>query len=77
MYILRKTKHTTTLVEMTTAEYNEAITAEHSSLLGTDDHVTHTRITSEQARRYVKDGGTHETGLWVDGGKVRYAPPNS
>jgi hypothetical protein len=29
------------------------------------------------ARKWVLDGKHHETGLWVDDGKVRYAEPQS
>lgn len=29
------------------------------------------------ARDWVKSGKEHETGLWVDNGKVRYAQPQS
>lgn len=32
------------------------------------------RVTAEYARRWVKQGLIHETGLWVDGDRVRYAP---
>lgn len=42
-----------------------------------DDPIhTYHRCTSEHARNLVKRGFQHETGLWVDNGKVKYARPN-
>jgi hypothetical protein len=36
--------------------------------------VGYDRVSPEYARRWVKNGNTHETPLWVDwDGKVRYA----
>lgn len=35
--------------------------------------VGYDRVSPEYAHRWVKNGGVHETGLWVDNGKVRYA----
>jgi hypothetical protein len=35
--------------------------------------VGYDRVSPEYAHRWVKSGGHHETGLWVDNGKVRYA----
>ena len=35
--------------------------------------VGYDRVSPEYARQWVKNGGHHETGLWVDNGKVRYA----
>ena len=30
-------------------------------------------VLSAEARQWVRDGKEHETGLWVDGGAVKYA----
>lgn len=77
MYVFRRTKHTTTLVEMTPTEYRNAINEEHRSTLNPEKRVHYELTTANRARRYVKDGGHHETGLWVDAdGKVRYARPD-
>ena len=54
------------LTEMTAKELKEAEARN-------DPQVTYKRIDSVRARQMVKDGYTHETGLWVDDGKVRYA----
>lgn len=73
MYVFRRTKHTKTLIEMTPAEYRKAVATEHSAPLDAENRVTHQQVTPNQARQWVKNGGHHETGLWVDDGKVRYA----
>jgi len=31
-------------------------------------------VSAEYAHNWVKKGYTHETGLYLDGGRVRYAP---
>lgn len=38
---------------------------------------TYEPVPSEVARKWVLDGKEHETGLWVEDGKVRYAPRGS
>jgi hypothetical protein len=54
----------TTLVESTQRQTEQA----DISRVGYD------RVSPEYARQWVKDGGHHETPLWVDyDGKVRYA----
>ncbi|MBS3648815.1 hypothetical protein KEU06_09375 [Pseudaminobacter sp. 19-2017] len=56
-----------TLTEMTAKELR---TAEAENRSGIEYNI----VTAEMARRYVKQGMVHETGLWVDmDGKVRYA----
>jgi hypothetical protein len=52
-----------TLVESTQRQVEQA----DISKVGYD------RVSPEYAHKWVKNGGHHETGLWVDNGKVRYA----
>lgn len=45
-------------------------------------HATHLQfsdrpVAANVAHKWVLDGKEHETGLWVDDGKVRYAQPQS
>lgn len=77
MYVLRQTMHHTALIEMTPTEYRETVNEEARASVEPAKRVQHRRVTADEARRYVKAGGHHETGLWVDAdGKVRYAPPD-
>ncbi|THK33455.1 hypothetical protein EHS39_36205, partial [Ensifer sp. MPMI2T] len=77
MYVLRTTMHHMALIEMTPTEYRETIDEEARASVEQVKRVRHQRITADEARRYVKAGGHHETGLWVDAdGKVRYAHPD-
>ena len=73
MYVFRTRGTHTTLIEMSQSEYLAALEAEFKTVSAPEPRTRHKRTTSEEARRYVKDGGHHETGLWVDEGKVRYA----
>lgn len=76
MYVVRTATHKlpdTTyvshdyLMQMTAKELREA-EAE------APDHIEYNIVTAEMARRYVKQGMTHMTPLWVDDdGKVQYA----
>lgn len=54
------------LIEMTRAEYRKRV-AEHDDVY---------EISAAEAHRRVKDGDIHETGLWVDEGRIRYAKPD-
>ncbi|MCO5730116.1 hypothetical protein [Rhizobium sp. SSA_523] len=73
MYVFRTRGAQTTLIEMTHREYLAALEHEFKTVSAPEPKTRHKRTTAEEARRYVKDGGHHETGLWVDDGKVRYA----
>lgn len=74
MYVFRRTKYRTTLTEMTPAEFKEALESDLKTKLDPENRVIHERTTPEQARKWVRTGGHHETPLWVDmDGKVRYA----
>jgi len=63
-YALRETAHTTTLVELASAK-------EEQHLQAAGYYVR--RVTRDYAHRWVKQDGHHETGLYVDEGKVKYA----
>jgi len=63
-YAIRETAHTTTLVEIASVK-------EEQKLQAAGYHVR--RVTREYAHRWVKGDGHHETGLYVDEGKVKYA----
>jgi hypothetical protein len=39
--------------------------------------VKYQKVDVATAHKWVLDGKEHETGLWVDAGKVRYAQPQS
>ncbi len=45
--------------------------------LATDLQFADRPVAANVARKWVFDGKEHETGLWVDDGKVRYAEPQS
>lgn len=65
MYVLRLSPYGQTLTEVTAREYLRAQEVDRNA---------YRRVDAEFARRYVKNGGHHETALWVDtDGKVRYA----
>jgi len=56
------------IVAMGTATLVETLNATHQP------GVSYKPVTADTARRWVKDGGLHETGLYVDHeGRVRYA----
>jgi hypothetical protein len=63
-YALRETAYTTTLVEIASPKEEQALRAAGYALR---------RVTKQEAHRYVRNDGHHETGLYVDDGKVRYA----
>lgn len=59
IYAIRKTGHRETLIEASRAS---------------DLQFADRPVAANVARKWVLDGKEHETGLWVDDGKVRYAP---
>jgi len=38
-------------------------------------NVTHTPVSAAFAHRWVRNGGTHNTGLWLDDNRIRKATP--
>ena len=42
-----------------------------------DETFIHLRMSGKQAHDWVRRGGHHETPLWVDGTRIRYAKENS
>lgn len=39
------------------------------------DNVFHYAVSADRAHRWVRNGGIHETGLWLDGTRIRKAQP--
>lgn len=68
MYVLVITEHNTTLTEMTKAQIKAACAERGEARYPHYNHISGT-----EAHRYVKNGGHHETPLWVDAGRIRYA----
>jgi hypothetical protein len=50
---------------------------EMESMKNSTDAASYMPVPAYAARDWVKSGKEHETGLWVDDGKVRYAEPQS
>lgn len=73
MYVIRTRGAQTTLLEMSQKELVEALKTDMKNVANPQLRSRHRRVSASEAHRYVKDGGHHETGLWVDDGKVRYA----
>lgn len=65
IYAIRQAASRQTLVEMKSVKALDA----------TDDGNIYTPVAAWWARDWVKGGGEHETGLYIEDGKVRYAPP--
>lgn len=63
-YAVRETAHTTTLIELKSDK-------EEAQVKAAGYHVR--RVTKEYAHKWVRQDGHHETGLYVDEGKVKYA----
>ena len=64
---------TVTLREMTPAELKRAKQT-WEAYKGFNDHDRHYRVVDwPEAHRWVRDGGHHETPLYVDQGRIRYA----
>lgn len=76
IYAFREYTHSRVLVEFRSAkemrDYDAANAARDG---GAEPPFTHTQTTRERAHAWVKAGNIHETGLWVDQGRVRYALP--
>jgi len=73
MYVIRTdSPWRAVLTEMTAAEYR---TARVAFLAGTGPGVQ--QVSAEEARRWVRAGFDHETGLYLDGNRIRYARPNT
>jgi hypothetical protein len=70
IYATRDTGHGLTLIECISQKELDA----YIDNPATKGLVHYRPVTAEYARKWVKDGGHHETGLYVDDGKVRYAP---
>lgn len=67
IYAIRQTGRRQTLVEMTSPEWTKAARA--------NPDLKHARINRAAAERWVREGKEHETGLYIEDGKVRYALP--
>jgi hypothetical protein len=65
MYVIRRKLGLQTLHEMTKREYAEATRFDTVS--------TWTPVSAERAHRFVRYGGLHTTGLWMDQGRMRKA----
>ena len=73
MYVFRTRGHHTTLIEMTQKEYVAALEADFKRVTDVP-RTTHQRVAASEARKYVDQGGHHETGLYRDiDGHIRYA----
>lgn len=74
MYVFRTRGSHRTLLEMTQREYLAALESDMKNISGPHPVTRHRKTTAEEARRYVSDGGHHDTGLYRDiDGKIRYA----
>jgi hypothetical protein len=76
MYVVKTTNHRHPDGRYTYSDYLIEVTAKELREIEADapSHVEYNRVTAEMARRYVKQGMTHMTPLWVDfDGKVKYA----
>lgn len=72
MYVMRvhKEDYTSQLFEMSKAELREALEADKQP----DTRWRHRRVWAQEAHAWVKSGGLHSTGLWVDSDRrIRYA----
>lgn len=65
IYAIREANGRKTLVEFSSRQ----------DLREAQDSAVVTYVASERAHRWVRDGLEHETGLWLDNGKLRYAKP--
>lgn len=69
IYAVRQRGSRQTLVEMTSTEWTKAARREPD--------LKFSRVNRATAEQWVRDGKEHETGLYIDDGKVRYAFPDS
>lgn len=67
IYAIRQTGHRQTLVEMTSTEWTKAARA--------NPDLKYSRVNRATAEAWVRDGKEHETGLYIEDGRVRYALP--
>jgi hypothetical protein len=68
-YVFRDTEHTATLIEMTPrALAKQEALQDAGRADGPDGEVwpRYTRTSADRAHRWVRDGGHHETALYVD-----------
>lgn len=64
-YAIRETAHSTMLIEIKSRK-------EEDELRAAGYHIR--RVTAQEAHRMVKADCIHETGLYVEDGKVKHAP---
>jgi hypothetical protein len=70
IFAIRNSGHHKTLVEFEDDAAFDAASRDGANRI-------YWEVTRDTAHRWVLDGKEHETGLWVDEGKVRYAEPQS
>jgi hypothetical protein len=71
IYAFRESEHSRILVEFTSPKaFTDYVTV---NAVGVNAY-TWRRIPADTAHRWVRNGNTHETGLWIDfDGRIRYA----
>lgn len=69
IYAIRQRGPRQTLVEMTSQGWADVPRVNH------DFYYLYRRVDARTARQWVRDGKEHETGLFIEDGKVRYALP--
>lgn len=62
------------LVEFKSVKEMDSVNAANASQGGAEPYFYYEQASRQQAHAWVKAGNNHETGLWVDGTRVRYAP---
>lgn len=67
IYAIRQRGRRQTLVEMTATEWAKAVRE--------NPDLKYDRVNTDAAHRWVIDGKEHETGLYIEDSKVRYALP--
>lgn len=68
-YVMRDTEHTATLIEMTARSYAKQEALQDAGKADGPDGQSwprYTRVSVDQAHRWVRDGGHHETLLYID-----------
>lgn len=73
IYAIRDNNAGRVLVEFASMKQLEAKQAESFARQKPPFKTTYRPVRSWEAREWVKAGGIHETGLFVEDGKVRYA----
>lgn len=74
IYAFREGKHSRALVEFRSRKELDDTNAANAAQGGAEPPFTYRPASREEAHRWVRQGNTHETGLWLDGGRIRYAP---